>query len=165
MFFQEKIEPKDTLQGVAISLLHFGLLRATEMQMIQMDDVKVENIGSKKVIEVTFKHERKQGNEGFQYYIPSKFFPMFARYLEEFCKDTVAAGNLQFMKNWNKIGRRRVLNTGKNNVNMLHFAACKILKRNKKGYSSHCWRRSAAINLADSGESESTRTMGLQQSD
>ena len=51
-----------------------------EVQMLQMDDVKEEDIGSQKVIEVTFKHEHKQRNEGFQYYIPSKFFPMFARY-------------------------------------------------------------------------------------
>ena len=103
---QEKNEPKETLQGVSISLLYFGLLRATEVQMIQMDDVKVENFGSQKVIEVMFKHECKQRNERFQYYIPSKFFPMFARYLKEICKDTVAAGNLQFLKEWNKIGKK-----------------------------------------------------------
>ena len=121
--------------------------------MIQMDDVKVEDIGFPKVNEFTFKHECKQINEGFQHYIPSKFFPMFARYFEEICKETVAAGNLQFLNKWNKIGRRRVQNTGKNNVNILHVAACKILKRNKKGYSSHCWRRSAATNLADAGVS------------
>ena len=66
--------------------------------MIQMDDVKVEDLGSEKVIEVTFKHERKQRNEGFQYYIPSKCFRMFARYFEEICQDTVAALNLQFLK-------------------------------------------------------------------
>ena len=121
--------------------------------MIQIDDVKVEDLGSEKVIEVMFKHEHKWRNEGFQYYIPSKFFLMFARCLEEICQDTVAAGNLQFLKNDNKVWRKRVQNTGKNNVNMLHVAACKILQRNRKGYSSHCWRRSAATNLADAGVS------------
>ena len=60
----------------------------------------------------------------------------------------MASGNLQFLKNWNKIGRRRVQNTGKNNINMLH---AKILNRNKKGYSSHRWWQSAATNLADAG--------------
>ena len=118
-----------------------------------MDNVKVENISSQKVIEVTFKHEHKQKNEGFLYYIPSKIFTIFARYLEEICKDTVATGNLQFLKNWNKIGKRRVQNTRKNNVNMLHFAAWKILKKRKNGYSSHCWRSYAATNLADAGVS------------
>ena len=153
MYLQDKKEPKETLQGVAIALLYFGHLRCMEVQMIQMDNVKVEDVGSEKVIEVTFKHERKQRSEGFQNYIPSKFFAMFGRYLEEICKDTVAAGNLQFLKNWNKIGRRRVQNTGKNKVNMLYFAACKILKRTKKGYLSHCWRQSAATNLANAGVS------------
>ena len=123
------------------------------MQMIQMDDVKVDDIGSQKVIEVTFKHEGKQRNEEFQYYIPSKFFPMFARYLEEICQDTVAAGNLQFLKEYNKIGRMRVQNTAKNNINMLHIATWKILSRTKKGYSSHCWRQSAATNLTNTGVS------------
>ena len=121
--------------------------------MIQTDDVKVDDIGCKKVIEVTFKHEHIRRNEGFQFYIPSKFFAMLRRYLEEICKDAMAAGNLQFLKNWNKIGRRRVQNTGKNNINMLHVAACKILKRIKKGYLSHCWRRSAATNFANVGVS------------
>ena len=46
MYLQDKKEPKETLQGVAIALLYFGLLRSTEVQMIQMDDVKVEDIGS-----------------------------------------------------------------------------------------------------------------------
>ena len=59
MYLQDKKEPKETLQGVAIALLYFGLLRCTEVQMIQMDDVKVEDISSKKVIEVTFKHDCK----------------------------------------------------------------------------------------------------------
>ena len=36
MSLQEKIEPKGTLQRVVIALLNYGLLRATEVQMIQM---------------------------------------------------------------------------------------------------------------------------------
>ena len=42
---------------------------------------------------------------------------------------------------------------GKNNVNMLHVATCKILKRTKKGDPSHCWRQSAATYLVDTGVS------------
>ena len=106
MSLQEQNEPKETLQGVAISLLYFELFRATEVQMIQMDDVKVENIGSQNVIELTFKHKHTQRNKGFQYYIPSKLFPMFARYLEEIYNNTVTAGNLEFLKNWNKIEKK-----------------------------------------------------------
>ena len=118
--------------------------------MVQMDDVKVKDLGSEKIIEVIFKHERKQRNEGFQYYIPRRFFPIFARYLKEIWQDTVAAGNLQVLKNLNKIGRRRVQNTGKNNVNRLHVAG---LNRTTKGYSSYCWRRPATTNLTDAGVS------------
>ena len=40
--FQEKNEPKATLQQVAIALLYYDLLRATEVQMIQMDNVCIE---------------------------------------------------------------------------------------------------------------------------
>ena len=73
--------------------------------------------------------------------------------MNEICQNTVAAGNVQFLKNWKKIGKRRVKNTGKNNVNIVHLAACKILNSNSKGYSNHCWRRSMATNLANAGVS------------
>ena len=121
------------------------------MQKIEVDDVKVEKRGLHNIIEVTFKHEQKRKNEGFTYYVPSKFAPMFSRYIGELCQDIVAKGNVQFLKNWNKIGKRRVQNTGKNNVNIMHHAGCKILEKTHKGYSSHCWRRSAATNLANAG--------------
>ena len=103
MFFQEKIYTMATLHVVAIVLLYYGLSKATEVQMIQMDYVRVESISSHRIIKVTFKHERKQRNEGFQHCIQSKFYPMFGRYLKEICLDTVAAKNLHFLKNWNKI--------------------------------------------------------------
>ena len=57
------------------------------------------------------------------------------------------------LKNWNKMGKRQVQNTCKINVNILHQVACKILNKSSKGYSSHCWRRSAAVNLANTGVS------------
>ena len=70
--------------------------------MYEMEDVKVERTGVRKVIEVMFKHERKQRNEGLVYYVPTKFPPMFSRYISEIYQDTVAAGNVQFLKKWNK---------------------------------------------------------------
>ena len=138
---------------MAIALLYFGLLRIAEVHMVEVDDVKVEKRGLHDIIEVTFKHERKRRNEGFKYYVPSKYAPMFSRYLSELCQDTIDKGKLQFLKNWNKMGKRRVQNTGKNSVNILYHAGCKILGTSSKGYSSHCWRRSAATNLADAGVS------------
>ena len=46
MTFQGKSEPKATLQGVAVTLLYFGLLRAKEVQMIEMEHIKVETTGN-----------------------------------------------------------------------------------------------------------------------
>ena len=138
---------------MAIALLYFGLLRSAEVHMIEVEDVKVEKRGLHDIIEVMFKHERKRRNEGFTYYMPSKYAHMFSRYISELCQDTIAKGNVQFLKNWNKIGKRRVQNTGKNNITILHSAGYKILKKSNKGYSSHCWRRSAATNLANAGVS------------
>ena len=45
----------------------------------------------------------------------------------------------------------RIQNMGRNNLNIRQEAAYSILKKN--GYTSHCWRRSAATNLADAGMS------------
>ena len=151
MTLQEKNDTKATLQGVAIALLYYGLLRAAVVQMVEMEDVKVETTGICKIIEVTFKQKCKQRNEGFVYYVLTKFFPIFSRYMDEICQDNLDAGNVQFLKNWNKIGKRQVQNTGKNNVNILHQAVCKILKKSHKGYYSHCWRRSVVMNLVDAG--------------
>ena len=124
MTLQENKGPKATLQGDAVALIYYGLLKATEVQMLEMEDIKVEAIGVCKINEVTLKYEHKQRNEGFAYYVPSKFFPIFPRYLNEIYQDTLAAGNVQFLKNWNEIGKRWVQNTGKNNVNVLNLAAC-----------------------------------------
>ena len=63
--------------------------------------------------------------------------------------NTVRSGKVQFLKNWNDKGNRRIQNTGKCTVNKLHKAACEILKRPPTRYTSHTLHRSAAINLAD----------------
>ena len=76
--------------------------------MGEMEDVSVRTSGSWKIIEITFKYELKQRNKGFRCYIRNKFYPMISCYLEEICQDTVAKGNVQFLKIWNKIGRRRI---------------------------------------------------------
>ena len=102
MTLQEKNDPKAILQGVAVALLYHGLLRTTKVQMVEMEDVKVQTTGVRKTIKVTFKHEHKRRNEGFVYYFPNKFFPLFSRYMNEICQDTGAAGKVQILKNWTK---------------------------------------------------------------
>ena len=146
-------QPRETLQGVAIALLYYGLLRANEVRLITVFDVKLHSEPTKKEIEVTFTHPRKRKNEGFAFYVPAKFYPMFRSYIQELCEDTIEAGKTQFLKNWSRLGNRRIQNTGKNTVNGLHSVACKILRKSSSGYTSHCWRRSAATNLADAGVS------------
>ena len=93
---EKKTQSKAYLEGAAVALLYYGLLRATEVQMVEMEDIKIETTGVQKIIKVTFKHERKQRNEGFVYYVPSKFFPCFQMYMNKICQDTVAARNIQF---------------------------------------------------------------------
>ena len=119
--------------------------------MIIVEDVSISIIGSQNQIEITFLHNRKWSNNRFQFFIPSKFYPMFSRYVGEICQDWVAIGNLQFLKKWNKFAKKRTQNTSKNNINSLHVVACKILKSSKNGYSSHFWRRNAATNFANAG--------------
>ena len=87
MVFPGKNEPKATLPGLAVALLYHGVLRVAEVQMIEMEDKKIETTGARRVIEVMFKHTRKQRNKGFIYYVPSKFYPMFSWYLEKICQE------------------------------------------------------------------------------
>ena len=93
---QEPDKPQETLQGVAIALLYYGLLRANEVRLITVFDVKLKSEPTKKEIEVTFTHPRKQKNEGFTFYVPSKFYPMFCSYIQELCEDTIEADKTQF---------------------------------------------------------------------
>ena len=44
-------KPKPTLQGVAIALLHYGILRGTKVAMITVEDVSITIIGSLNQIE------------------------------------------------------------------------------------------------------------------
>ena len=78
---------------------------------------------------------------------------MFEKYVKQLCPDVINSGMRQFLKNWNGRAKRRIQNMGKNNLNSLHKVACSILKKNENGYTSHCWRSSAATNLADAGVS------------
>ena len=153
MHLQENVTPKNTLHGIAISLLYFGLLRGSEVQKIVVTDITIMKTDSNPRVEVAFCHDRKKRNNGFKFYVAGKYIPMYERYLKELCPKTVKAGKVQFLKNWNKKGKRRIQNTGKGVVNDLHTIACKILNKNPDPYTTHTWRRSAATNLADAGVS------------
>ena len=153
LHLQENISPKNTLHGVGISLLYFGLLRANEVREIVVTDVTLLKNEANPRVEVAFAHDRKKRNNGFKFYVAGQYMSMYDRYLKELCPKTIKAGKVQFLKNWNKKGNRRIQNTGKGVVNDLHKVACKILNKNADPYTSHTWRRSAATNLADAGVS------------
>ena len=153
LYLQENVTPKNTLHGVAISLLYFGLLRGNEVRAIVVSDVTIVKQESNPRVEVAFAHDRKKRNNGFKFYVAGLYLPIFERYLKELCQKTVKAGKVQFLKNWNKKGNRRIQNTGKSIVNDLHVVACGILNKNPDPYTTHTWRRSAATNLADAGVS------------
>ena len=82
MKLQEKPTTRATLHGVAIALLYFGLLQASEVKEITVRDVVVKD-GS---ILVAFKHDRKRRNEVFSYEVPSSYYPMFKKYVGQICQ-------------------------------------------------------------------------------
>ena len=82
------------LYGVAIALLYYGLLRANEVQELQVKDVVMSNAMGKKEIVVLFNHECKKRNEGFKYYIPNVFYPMFHQFMGEVCPRAVSSGKV-----------------------------------------------------------------------
>ena len=148
---QDSNNPKHTVQGVAIALLYYGLLRINEVKKLTVDDITLKS--NPKEIEIVYYHARKKRNEGFTYNVPVTFYDMFEKYIKQLCPDVIKSGMRQFLKNWNGRAKRRIQNMGKNNLNKLQKVACTILKKNDIGYTSHCWRRSAATNLADAGVS------------
>ena len=79
MMLQEDDKPKSTLQGLAIALLHYGLLRGAEVAMITFKDVSITTVGSQYQIEVMFLYNGERRNEGFEFFIPGKFYPIFLR--------------------------------------------------------------------------------------
>ena len=116
LYLQENITPKNTLHGVGISLLHFGLLSANEARTIVVSGVTIVREGSNPRVEVAFAHDRKKQNNGFRFYFAGLYNKMYVRYLKELCPKTVHAGKVHFLKNWNKNGNRRIQNTGKSVV-------------------------------------------------
>ena len=142
-----------TLCGVAIALLYYRLLRCSEVRKISVKDVQIVTEKDDTFIEVNFKYQRKQRNEGLTYHILSSFVPLFRNYMRQIYPKTVESGMLLFLKNWNIRRKCRIQNTGKHMIAKLQVIACNILEKPDNNHTSHTWRRSAAINLADAGVS------------
>ena len=148
MFAQESGNPEDTLMGIGVSLMYYGLLRMIDVLNVTIDDVKVVR-GER--VNVNFEHERKRKNPGFAFYIPLIYSPMFERYKSQL--NPYAKKSSRFLKNYNERTKIRNQNAGRNAVTRWITRICQILGVPKEGYTTHAFRRSAATNLADSGVS------------
>ena len=139
---------QDTLMGVGIALMYYGLLRVCDAKKIELKDVSNDETG--RVI-VTFEHQRKKKNPGFTYHIPSIYGKLFLRYESELPTDLNA--NMQYLRLFHKGLGIRKNPAGPKTLNSFVKLACKILHLDPECYTSHCFRRSAATNLADAGVS------------
>ena len=147
---QQSSSPKDTLMGVIISLMYYGLLRCTDVLRINVQDVSIDRGG--KVI-VKFDHTRKRVNFGFTFWVPHLYAPLYKKYFCELERSN-AKRNTRFLKNYNSKAGTRTKQTGKNMVTKSIHHMCLILGiSDSEGYTTHCFRRSAATNLADAGVS------------
>ena len=137
-----------------IALLYFGLLRAGEVRMIQVEDVMMTDNEQIKRLHINFAYPWKRCNTGMDYYFPVDFLPVFKTYISEISQASVKQGRLQFLKNWSAKGKHRLQNTGKHTINKLHKVAFEILKLRPDDYGSHLWQSTAATVLADAGVSK-----------
>ena len=136
MTLQERNTPNETLYAAAIALLYFDLLRAGEVRMIEVKDVKVTDNEKMKRIRIIFDYSRKRRNTGMDYYVPVDFLPVLKRNVSEIFQASVKQGRVQFLKNWSANGKRRVQNTGKHTINKLQKVACEILKLRPNDYGA-----------------------------
>ena len=144
----ESKDPFDTIMGVGISVMYFGLLRARDVMNIQCQDV---TCNEERKYEVNFEHMRKRKNVGFTYTIPIFYSPLFAKYITQIDESKMTSN--RFLKNFNKRSGSRIQNCGINNIRKWIKKMCDMLHIDADGYTTHCFRRSAATNLADAGVS------------
>ena len=148
MYAQESGNPEDTLMGVGVALMYYGLLRSVDVLNVEVSDVEVVK---GKTVYISFEHKRKRRNPGFAFHIPLIYSPVFHRYTSEL--NPYAKKDSRYLKNFNDKTRIRTQNAGRGAVSRWISRMCDILGVSKTGYTTHAFRRSAATNLADSGVS------------
>ena len=139
--------PKDRLFGIIIILSYHGLMRKSEVLDIKVEDVKKE----KNFYEVFFNSVRKNDKTEmaeFKFNIPEYCNDFIDRYIAELDEKTIPCS--RFLKNGSKNGKRKQ-NMGRNMLTYVPKRACEVLGMDHSGYTTHCWRRSAAMNMADRG--------------
>ena len=144
--------PDDLLAIITIILMYSGLLRQSEVHAIEVKDVKVDRRA--KSVAVDFKHETKFRSRGFGFMVPKQAFPWFDSYIRQLAKSKnskVPLGKTQFLKNFNKTTKRRYQNMGRDRHNTILRRIEAFLGLEEKSLTAHCYRRSAATELANSG--------------
>ena len=145
---QESDSEMDTLMGVGVACMYFGLLRSKDVLNVTVEDVKCNSEGK---FDIRFEHMRKRRNQGFTYTIPVFYTPLFKKYMKQINMRKMKSP--RFLKNFNKRCGYRFQNCGINTVRSWVKKMCSMLRISEDGYTSHCFRRSAATNLADAGVS------------
>ena len=149
-YCQDSLDPKDTLMGVTVSLMYYGLLRCVDVLNLKCSDVEM-TVSDR--VEVSFNHARKRKNDGFTFYIPKIYSKLYIRYFKEL-RQSGTKRDTRFLKNYNTKAKTRTINTGKTMVSGFIQNMCMICGiSNSEGYTTHALRRSAATNLADAGVS------------
>ena len=144
----ESHDPKEILTGVGISLMYYGLLRVCDSLKIQKKDVSHQSNGR---VVIKFEHARKRRNAGFTYHVPSLYSDLFKKYENQLPKYMTEED--LYLRVWIKKDQERSKIVKKWTTERFVVRACSILGIDSTGYTSHCFRRSAATNLADAGVS------------
>jgi len=144
----ESTDKKHQLAGVGIALMYYGLLRVCDSTKIQKKDVSHQYNGR---VVIKFEHARKRRNPGFTYHVPSLYAKLFQRYEADL--PVHMTPEEKYLRLWVKQDGERTKEVSCYTSKLFVKIACDILGLDPTGYTTHCFRRSAATNLADAGVS------------
>ena len=97
---------EELLCKVRISVIHFGLLRQSEILDTQMKDAEIE----KEFGRINFSHETKRRKKGFMFKVPGWLADTLAKHVKQIKPGTNKKD--RFMRNWNHESCKRVQNMG-----------------------------------------------------
>jgi len=87
------------------------------------------------------------------FYVPSVYLPLFKKYFSQLEGGIKQNSSDRLLKNFNVKAGSRIQSTGKNTAGTCTKDSCAVMGMESEGYTTHCFRRSAATNLADAGMS------------
>jgi len=94
---QESDSEMDTLMGVGVASIYFGLLRSKDVLNATVEDVKCNSVQN---FEINFEHMRTRRNQGFMYTIPVFCTPLFKKYMKQINMQKIKPS--RFLKYFNK---------------------------------------------------------------